>query len=507
MNKKSINRIMLILIILTTISIVFTLLFIEKNVSFEKTTDVQIDYSDVWIDPNSYDKIEDFLGDKEILPELKLDISKNDFVICRQDEQWNITYTPFYHDFIKKWLFNIKEYKNEAIVDIYTSYKNDCLKWWYKSDSKTKIVFEEDISHNDTYLLNKIFTKETNIDDTIRELERILKKSIEKKELISYLYDLRWDYDKANQNRTDTCLENKITCDKKNKFRIYWKVLDDNNEPLSWVEISFLNNETDFSISNSEGEYSISLEYYPFSHLRFKAQKNWYSDWFKAISFNNSNGEWEKNENLNFHLNKAHYVENKNKNETIVKNWNKYFEFKTLQSFYLVPSNHLYYKDWDIWRGENIDVYMYEFKKSDNTSDLIQVDTFDDISGFVWNLMKTFWMPYIQFFDAKTNKELFVYKSNPMILQNNIYHMQELYDNYDGIYEAITKEDMEYLLMYSNEKGWYPIDFDFLTKNNFLRWPAWWALDRRKWIWESIPSKVLSVNWLIETEFYSINDL
>jgi hypothetical protein len=62
-------------------------------------------------------------------------------------------------------------------------------------------------------------------------------------------------------------------------------------------------------------------------------------------------------------------------------------------------------------------------------------------------------MPYIQFFDAKTNKELFVYKSNPMILQNNIYHMQELYDNYDGIYEAITKEDMEYLLMYSNEKG------------------------------------------------------
>jgi hypothetical protein len=66
---------------------------------------------------------------------------------------------------------------------------------------------------------------------------------------------------------------------------------------------------------------------------------------------------------------------------------------------------------------------------------------------------------------------------------------------------------MEYLLMYSNEKGWYPIDFDFLTKNNFLRWPAWWALDRRKWIWESIPSKVLSVNWLIETEFYSINDL
>ena len=60
-------------------------------------------------------------------------------------------------------------------------------------------------------------------------------------------------------------------------------------------------------------------------------------------------------------------------------------------------------------------------------------------------------MPYIQFFDSNTKEELFVKSSNPMILQNNIYHMKELYDNYDQIYEALTKEDMKYLVEKSKE--------------------------------------------------------
>jgi hypothetical protein len=58
-------------------------------------------------------------------------------------------------------------------------------------------------------------------------------------------------------------------------------------------------------------------------------------------------------------------------------------------------------------------------------------------------------MPYIQFIDKKTKQELFVKSSNPMILQNQIYHMKELYENYDKIYEAVTKEDMKTLYEYS----------------------------------------------------------
>jgi hypothetical protein len=84
-------------------------------------------------------------------------------------------------------------------------------------------------------------------------------------------------------------------------------------------------------------------------------------------------------------------------------------------------------------------------------------------------------MPYIQFIDSQTGEELFVYEDNPMILQNTIFHMKELYSNYDKIYTSITDEDMEFLVSQSEAFSGYPIDFQFLIDHNMLRWPAWWT--------------------------------
>lgn len=116
-------------------------------------------------------------------------------------------------------------------------------------------------------------------------------------------------------------------------------------------------------------------------------------------------------------------------------------------------------------------------------------------------------MPYIQLIDINTNKELFTKSWDPMILQNQIYHMKELYENHDKIYSEITKKDMEFLVKYSNESSNpYPIDFEFLTKNNFLRWPAWWVLDRKTWIWSNIWHRVINVDWLVELPFFHIKE-
>ena len=105
--------------------------------------------------------------------------------------------------------------------------------------------------------------------------------------------------------------------------------------------------------------------------------------------------------------------------------------------------------------------------------------------------MKTFGMPYIQFFDSD-KKELFVKSSNPMIITNKIFHMKELYENSDKIYEALTLEDMKFLVKKTQELGGYPITYDFLIANNMLRWPAWWSLDRKRGVWDSVGMKVLS---------------
>jgi hypothetical protein len=62
-------------------------------------------------------------------------------------------------------------------------------------------------------------------------------------------------------------------------------------------------------------------------------------------------------------------------------------------------------------------------------------------------------------------------------------------------------------LVETTKKLWgYPIDFDFLTENWLLRWPVWWALDRKTWTWWSIGSAVLNTDWLVELPFYSIKD-
>ncbi len=514
MNKKTINRILLILLLLVVFSSLYGF-FMNKEEPIlmeddnSKLENIEKDYSSFWIDPNKYEKIEDFLDEYKSFTWSKLDISENNFVICNINEDGTKEYIPFYHSRINNGMFDDKDDKNEAIVDIYSSHISWCLHGWIWSQGTSKIIFEQDIAHSESKTLWKVFWKESNMNDMVTELEGVKNLSIEKKELLWYLYELKWDYEKSSEKRTQTCSENDVTCWIEQNIKIYGKVLDDNSQPIEWALVTLLNDRKNTSETNSKWEYNITIKHYPFSHLRLKAYINWYSDWFNTLSFNTyRDSTWEKEEHLDFTLNKADktYTDiTSNYKDIVTRDWKQYYVFTSSQSKYFVPLNWLHYIDDSEFRWESFDVHLYEFSKWDNTDNLTNVDTFSPASWYVWNLMKTFWMPYIQFVDSTTKKEIFVKKSNPMVLQNNIYHMKELYENYDKIYEAITDDDMSFLVTKSSELGWYPIDFDFLVQNNFLKWPAWWVLDRKKWIWESVPSKVLTVEWLVELPFYSIN--
>jgi hypothetical protein len=65
---------------------------------------------------------------------------------------------------------------------------------------------------------------------------------------------------------------------------------------------------------------------------------------------------------------------------------------------------------------------------------------------------------------------------------------------------------MGYLYNYSQANEWYPITFDFLTTNNFLRWPVRWTLDRKSGTWKSVPSRLINTWWLVELPFWQIED-
>jgi len=476
---------------------------IENSNSQKQISENSIDYKKIWIDPNKYSTFSGFLEDFKSFSWVTFDVSKQDFVIWKNNWKWGIIYTNFTPD--TNYIFDDKKNKNEAIIDIYTAYKNNNLFWWKNSDAWSKIIFEKDLQYKQTETLNKIFSKQLNVYDVLNNLNNVEIISNSQKELSSYLSDFIWDYEKSNKISWDLCKENKDFCTNFIDVIFSWTLFDEKWNFLTWANVELLNNPKIRTTTDEKWNYFLKFSEYNFSHLRIKASKIWYSDAFLTHSLNNTDPSWIHNYEYNFTLNKA------NKNISIdlsnSKEYTKwwFYIFKTEQSTYFAPKDWFYYLDWTKFNKDNIDVYLYEFNKWSKLDDLITNDTFDPVYGYVWNLMKTFWMPYIQFFD-KSWKEIFVKSSNPIILQNKIYHMKELYENYDRIYEAVTKDNMKELVQISKDLPWYPIDFDWQIENWYLRWPTWWALDRKTWIWWNVWHRVLNEDWLVELPFYSIKD-
>lgn len=463
-------------------------------------------YDKIWINPEKYDSMESFLVDFKTFSWVTIDPINEKFSIAIKKENGDTLYIP-YNFKINKEVFDNNVNKNLAILDIYSSYKNDLIYGWYDSNSKSKVIFEWDMVHPLTNRLNDIFSSKTNVFKVISDIEKSKVKWQENTELLAYLYDLIWDYATANITRRKACIEFQ-NCEKYINLNISWKITDTKWNPISWVKVELLNNSENYTITKDDWSYNFSYKAFPFTHLRFKASTLGYSDWFSNYSLNDYFFPIDKKTVvIDFLLDKPENVISINsENIDTYKKW-AYYILDTTFSKYFIPLDWLYYEDDKKFIKWDFDVYLYHFTKSSNMSNLLENDTFEPVYWYVWNIMKTFWMPYIQIVEKNTKKELFTKSSNPIILQNQVYHMKELYSNSDKIYTAITDEDMEYLVKVSNEsENPYPIDFDFLTANNFLRWPARWTLDRKTWVWSNVGHRVINVGGLVELPFFHIKD-
>lgn len=489
---------------------------VQKELDISKEVDLSVsdiwDYSDVLnkenyekigINPEKYNSFNDFLLDFKTFTWVLIDPMSEDFVIAKSSGEY-ISYIPF--DLNTRYVFDTTTYKNLAILDIYQSYKDGGVFWWADAKTWGKIIFQKDIVHKETSTLKQIFWRNLEVYKLIDSMEKIKNLNPSKQELLSYLYDFTWNYWSGNILRKTTCVENKMYCNKNTEVSFSWVILDGTGTPIVGATIMLLNNPTIKITSNSSWMYELKFKWSSFSHVRIKASKKWYSDAFSTISVNSyEDSDWNNNYVLNLTLNAAQ--ENISLNKTNIDTYSKggYYIFESTQSKYFIPKDGLTYINGEKFVWNSFSVYMYELNKWSKAENLLWNDTFEPVYGYVWNLMKTFWMPYIQFFDGSW-KELFVRSSNPWILQNKVYHMKELYENYDKIYEALTSEDMQFLLQTSLEKGGYPIDFNFQIQHSLLRWPARWTLDRITWVWSNIGHRVLSLDWEVEMPFYSIKD-
>lgn len=322
----------------------------------------------------------------------------------------------------------------------------------------------------------------------------------------AYIQSLEWNYNWFNNSRTTLCSKYKSFCEKENdvKLIISWKVFDNNDSPLEWAKIEILWYDN-FAISDKDWNYSLNWTWIPIQRVRIMATKEWYNIW--VYPFDILSVEKTQYKSKDFILTKADGVVNINtKIKTISWEWtdknDKWFIVKTQRSEYFIPYNSIVTKSWDKYLWE-LNMYLFEFNKSSKINDLLENDIFDDIVWYAWNIMKTFWMPFVVFVSDK-GEILHIFSDNPMILKSKIQEMEALKTNQDKIYQPLTDEDLSFLYDESNKQSWYIIDRFFLAKNNLFRFPAFWVFDQKRWIWDNIWVKLISKDGVIETIFYTI---
>jgi len=323
----------------------------------------------------------------------------------------------------------------------------------------------------------------------------------------TYIQSLEWNYKEAEKYRNLLCEKFPSNCKQKIELTITWQIVDWTGNWLEWANVEVLWSTSKIK-TKKEGFFEIKTETYNHEKVRISAIKNGYANGVIPMTIMSNNKEQSKIVKIT--LEKAEkYVTINTVNNTISWDWakieGKNYIITTDWSTYKIPFGAIINRDWKQFNWE-LKAYLFEFNKSSNNADLLNNDIFDNVAGYAWNLMKTFWMPYILFV-SNDWEVLHILKSNPMLLQNKIQEMDALKTNQDKIYTELKDEDLEFLVKKSEELWEYPIDRFFLVKYNILRFPAFWVFDQTKWVWVNEWVKLLKTDWTIEIKFYTLSSL
>jgi hypothetical protein len=382
----------------------------------------------------------------------------------------------------------------------------------FDKDSATRLSGDE--MSNDVQFHNEIYATlsgGTSTKDMQKNLEmRVLGQEHTSADAssLAYLYELQGDYasrDEVYQDSLDTCQ----SCRKQITITIKGIVVDLKGDPVVGATISVLGVDGITTNTDIKGIYTITAPTFVPGKLRVNALKRNFSDGVVSVNTVSKNKITYEADPIvvasavsvvTMDIQKG--LVSGTRNEVLSDGT---FVIHTDQSTYEIPNNAIVHKNGSLYSGK-VDVYLYEFSQGNMPDSLMQVDTFDEVRGFAGDLMKTFGMPFIQFFSPE-GEELHVLSSNPMVLTYKIANMDELRNNTLAIYGPLTSADMLFLVKSSsNSSEPYPIGREFLIKNGLLRFPPFWVFDRRAGVWNSVGVSVLDTDGTIKTEFYTIKN-
>lgn len=486
-----------------------------KNDNFISEKDKLINFETSKINPNNYKTLEEFLWYLYTWSWIKLDVNllKEDFYINLDNNNsiinsnsglitnsWsnysNYTYIKFNKELISDIdINNDKNYKNQAIQDIFNSYKKNKIYWesnntrsWVRFLKKYELPVESQLHNNILSPFNwKTFLQLKS------ELELKNNKTNSDKKQLSYIYDFMWDYLKSYNIKKSLWLT-------EINYIASWVIKDSEWKTLSWVLISLLNLPNISTLSDKNWKYNLSFKTYPLTRLRFRAYLWWdYSDWYNwAYVLYEWENQW--NNNLDFYLQKI------NKSEIVRQSDLEWWKTKVVKSNIW---NSFEFKKWSLldknWKIYNWDFIakIFEFNESTNSMDsFLNNDNFDSVYWYVWNLMKTAWMTYLLLSDLDWN-ELYISKKNPIktIQKSNLDLMKS---DYYWLWYKLTDEEIDLILLES-KKSWYLIDREFLLKMNIKSYSPWWVFNLERWIRENSWIKLLNKSWLKEGLYYNVN--
>ncbi len=328
---------------------------------------------------------------------------------------------------------------------------------------------------------------------------------------LSYIYGFEGDYVNRDLINKKLCSAFKIKCSNGGvEVNVFGVVKDSRGWTVQNASISVLGgSNTKTILSDRNGEYRMPINVDGLQKIRFKITKRGYSDAIVNVNVLTSDKKIYQADTAV--ITSANYLFTlDNVNKTITGTDNKIEGnnaiVKTSQSVYTIPMNIFFDKSGKRFSGQ-IEIVAYEFNRETVPISIMAVDTFDAARGYAGNLMQSFGMPYVQFYDKEGN-ELFVKKSLPIKLVYKMYHMGDLYSGSTKIYEPVTEKEVKEMLSFCEKsKETYPITRQFLIDTRMLKFPAWWIFDQSKGVWGNEGYKLLDASGTIETIFYTIKDV
>jgi hypothetical protein len=328
---------------------------------------------------------------------------------------------------------------------------------------------------------------------------------------LSYMYELQGDYaDRDAVNAADCKLYGQ-RCAGTIPITLRGLVVDESGNPIEGATVSVLDSAgVAPATTDAKGDYTIALSALPLEKIRVSAVKRNFTDGVaSAIVIGSGKSVYDlgpielTSPIVVVTIDTAkHTVTNPND----VANPDGSFVLQATSSTYDIPAGAIVHPDGTPYSGP-VDVYIYEFTKDTVPQNLVTLDTFNSVVGFVGNIMESLGMPYIQFF-TPDGQQLDVMKSDPMILTYQIPGWEDMKDNYYNRPEGpLTDQQIQTVLAASQaDPSGFPITAQFLADNKISTFAAFWVFDRKGGIWDNEGMRLLNAGGTMQAPFYTTND-